>query len=56
MELTGIAVLFIVLGIAIVINRLLRNYLISRALKNSYDEKMRRLLTDPNAQPKGRYD
>lgn len=56
MDLSGIWILMGILVIAVAVNRFLRAYLISKALKQSYEENLRRVLKDPNAQPKGRFE
>jgi|GEM_PF-6378606 len=56
MELSGITIVIGILAGFFIFNRMLRQYLISKALKQSYEQKLHKLLTDPNAQPKGRFD
>ncbi|HSU72833.1 MAG TPA: hypothetical protein VLJ21_03210 [Candidatus Binatia bacterium] len=54
MDITGIWIVAGILLLAITINRLLRSYLISRALKHSYEENLRRLTRE--GRPKGRFE
>ena len=38
------------------LNGFLREYLISRALKQAYEQELQRVLTDPSSQVKGRFE
>lgn len=37
-------------------NQLIKEYFISRKLQQDYQRKLQSVLTDPNAQPKGRFE
>jgi hypothetical protein len=43
-------------ALAFAASRLMREYLIARVLKQRYDSQLKRVLTDPNSQVKGRFE
>ncbi|MBI4145556.1 hypothetical protein HY493_05135 [Candidatus Woesearchaeota archaeon] len=45
-----------ILALIWAVNRIVKEYVISRKLRQDYQRKLHSVLTDPNAQPKGRFE
>jgi hypothetical protein len=56
MDLTSIWVVMALMALFLLANRILRYWLVTRAMKQSYDKQMRDLVHDPEARPKGRFE